>query len=56
MGVLDDPRKAGQRQYCSKVVETPGDFVHREDMHRCYDLDGKSEKMSIYKEYDTDSA
>ena len=49
MGIVDNPNKNGQRFYCSKKVETPGGFKHREQVYDNYvNLDDYSLKESVY--------
>ena len=51
MSVLDDPRKTGQRYFCSEQIETTGGFMHREHVGRKYaELDDKSEQVSYFRD------
>jgi len=50
LAVLDDPRMAGRKQYCSKTVETE-EWMHAEDTPVvCPDLESRSLKVSVFKD------
>jgi len=51
MGVLDDPKKAYCRHFCSTAISGQASFMHREDMTRVYaDLNDRSEKLSYFQD------
>lgn len=50
LSALDDPNKAGTRQYCGTTLENE-QFMHQEDLGEMYDdLEARSLKVSVFKD------
>lgn len=50
MSICDDPRKSGQRFFCSRRIDTEGDYLHQQDIinKNYYNFEEKSEKETLY--------